>query len=82
MDRIAEKSHRNASNFVPYACHRAVTGGEYEGPEVPHCRPLFLVVAWQRNGRTVLRGLSHLYFPSLGWSKCWGPMLALCPFFL
>ena len=70
MDRIAEKSHRNASNFVPYACHRAVTGGEYEGPEVPHCRPLFPVVAWQRNGRTVLRGLSHLYFPSLGWSKC------------
>ena len=72
------------SNFVPYACDWAVTGGEYEGPELPHRRPLFPVVAciWQRNGRTVLRGLSHLYFPSLGLPKCWGPMLALCPFFL
>ena len=69
----------DASNFVPYSCDRAVTGGECERPEVPHRRPLFPVVAWQQNGR---EGLSHLYFPSLGWSKCWGPMLALCPFFL
>ena len=23
----------DASNFVPYVCDRAVTGGEYEGPE-------------------------------------------------
>ena len=60
----------DASNFVPYACDQAVTGGEYEGPEVPHRRPPFPVVAWQQNGRTVLRGLSHLYFLSLGWSKC------------
>ena len=36
----------DASNFVPYACDWAVTGGEYEVPEVPHCRPQFLVVAW------------------------------------
>ena len=72
----------DASNFVPYACDWAVTGGEYEGPEVPHRRPLFPVIAWQRNGRTVLRGLSHLYFPSLCLPKCWDPMLALCPFFL
>ena len=72
----------DASNFVPYACDRAVTGGECEGPEVPHRCPLFPVVAWQQNGRTVLQRLSHLYFPSLGWSKCWGPMLALYPFFL
>ena len=54
------------SNFVPYACNRVVTEGECEGPVVPHRRPLFPVVAWQRKGRTVLRGLSHLYFPSLG----------------
>ena len=51
---------------------RVDTGGEYEGPEVPHHRPLFPVVAWQWNGRTVLRGLSHLYFPFLGLPKCWG----------
>ena len=72
----------DASNFVPYAWDRAVTGGEYEGSEVPHRRPLFPVVAWQRNGRNIHPGLSHLYFPSLGLPKCWGPMLALCPFFL
>ena len=42
-----------------YVCDWAVTGGEYEGSEVPHRRPLFPVVAWQRNGRTVLQGLSH-----------------------
>ena len=72
----------DTSDFVPYACDRAVTGGEYKGPEVPHRRLLFPVITWQRNGRTVLRGLSHLYFASLGWSKCWGHMLALCPFFL
>ena len=72
----------DASNFVPYACDQAVTGGEYEGPEVPRRRLLFPVVVWQRNGRTVLRGLSHQYFLSLGLPKCWGPMLALCPFFL
>ena len=72
----------NASNFVPYACDRAVTGGECVSPEVPYRRLLFPVVAWQQNGRTVLQGLSHMYFPSLGESKCWGPMLALCPFFL
>ena len=35
----------DASNFVPYACDRAVTGGEYEGLEVPHRYPLFPVVA-------------------------------------
>ena len=51
----------DASNFVPYACDRAVTGGECEGPEVPYRCPLFPVVAWQQNGRTVLQGLSHLY---------------------
>ena len=72
----------DASNFIPYACDGAVMGGECEGPEVPHRRPLFPVVAWQQNDGTVLQGLSHLYFPSLGGSKCWGPMLALCPFFL
>ena len=72
----------DASNFVPYACDRAVMGGEYEGPEVLYCRPLFPVVALQQSGRTVLQGLSHLYFPSLGGSKGWGPMLALCPFLL
>ena len=71
----------DASDFVPYACDRAVTGGECEGPELPYRRPLFLVVTRQQNGRTVLQGLSHLYFPSLGGSKGWGPMLALCPFF-
>ena len=59
----------DASNFIPYACDRAVTGGECEGPEVPHRRSLFPVVAWQQNGRTVLQGLSHLYFPSLGGSN-------------
>ena len=31
---------------------------------------------------SLLQGLSHLYFPSLGGSKGRGPMLALCPFFL
>ena len=67
--------HVDASNFVPYACDRAVTGGECEGPEVPHRRPLFPVVAWQQKSRTVLQGLSHLCFPSLGWSKCWDPSL-------
>ena len=72
----------DASNFVPYACDRAVTGGECEGPEVLYRRPLFPVVEWQQNGCTVLQGLSHLYFPFLGRSKSWGPMLALCPFFL
>ena len=72
----------DTSNFVPYACDRAVTGGECEGPEVPYRRALFPVVAWQQNGRTVLQGLSRLYFLSLDGSKCWGPMLALCPFFL
>ena len=71
-----------ASNFVPYACDRAVTGGECEGPEVPYRRPLFPVVAWQQNERTVLQVLSHLYFPSLGGSKGWGPMLTLCPLIL
>ena len=53
--------HVDASNFVPYACDRAVMGGECEGPEVPYRRPLFPVVAWQQNGRTVLQTLSHLY---------------------
>ena len=72
----------DASNFVPYVCDRAVTGGECEGPEVPYRRPLFPVVAWQQNSRTVHQGLSHLYFLSLGGSKGWGPMLALCPFCL
>ena len=43
-----------ASNFVPYACDRSVTRGECEGPEVLYRRPLFPVVAWQQNGRTVL----------------------------
>ena len=63
----------DASNFVPYACDRVVTGGECEGPEVPYRRPLFPVVSWQQNGRTVLQGLSHLYFPFLGGSKRPGP---------
>ena len=44
----------DASNFVPYACDRPVTRGECEGPEVPYRRPLFPVVAWQQNSRTVL----------------------------
>ena len=72
----------DASNFVPYVCDQAVTGGECEDPEVPYRRPLFLVLAWQQKGRTVHQGLSHLYFPSLCGSKGWGHMLALCPFFL
>ena len=62
-----------ASNFVPYACDRSVTRGECEGPEVLYRRPLFPVVAWQQNGRTVLRGLSHLCFLFLGGSGRPGP---------
>ena len=58
----------DASNFVPYACDRPVTRGDCEGPEVPYRNRLFPVVAWQQNGRTVLQGLSHLYFPFSGGS--------------
>ena len=42
----------------------------------------FVPCACDRNGRTVLRGLSHLYFPFLGLPRCWGPMLVLFHFFL
>ena len=52
-------------------------GGEYVGPE--STAP---VVAWQRNGRTVLWGLSHLYFLFVGLPMRWGPTLALFPLFL
>ena len=63
----------DASNFVPYACDRPVTKGECEGSEVPYHRPLFPVVAWQQNGRTVLQGLSHLCFLFSGGSGRLGP---------
>ena len=52
-----------ASNFVPYACDRAVTGGECKDPEVPHRRPLFLV-AEERSYRT--SGTLTPVFPVLG----------------
>ena len=44
----------DASNFVPYACDRAVTGGECEGPEVLYHRPLFPVVAYFRDSHTCI----------------------------
>ena len=53
----------DTSNFVPYVCDRA-TGGNMRARKAPYPRPLFPVVAWQRNGRTVLGRLSHLLFPS------------------
>ena len=55
----------DASNFVPYACDRAVTGGEYEGPEVPHCRPLVSLAA-ERSYRT--SGTLAPVFPVLGFA--------------
>ena len=45
----------------------------YRSRKAPHLRPLFPVVAWQRNGRTVLWGLSHLC------SRFWA-RLALGPY--
>ena len=69
----------DASNFVPYACDRAVTGEECEGPEVPYHRLLFPMAA---EGLYRTSGTLTPVFPVLGWSKGWGPMLALCPFFL
>ena len=55
----------DASNFVPYACDRAVTGGEYEGPEVPHSRPLVSLAA-ERSYRT--SGTLAPVFPVLGFA--------------
>ena len=49
----------DTSNFVPYVRDRAIVG-EYEGPENAVPLPLFSLVAWQRNGCTVLGGSSHL----------------------
>ena len=70
------RSVRTLLTSFPYACDRSVTRGECEGPEVPYRRLLFPVVAWQQNGRTVLRGILTPVFPVLGWvwktgALCW-----------
>ena len=58
----------DTSYFVPYVCDRAIAigGVSTRARKAPYCRLLFPVVAWQRNGHTVLCGLSHLLFPFLG----------------
>ena len=59
---------------------RLVTPGECEGPKAPYRRPLFSLVAWQQNGRTVRQGLSHLSFLFLGGGVC--ETGALCWFYV
>ena len=71
----------DASNFVPYACDRAVKG-EYKGPEstVPSSAISDGSMAAKQSYRT--SGILALVFPFLGSPSAGGPMLALFPYFL